>query len=194
MKIIGGGDHGWGQKYCQLNGRVGGFRQWLFNDGMLFGDVLCWWSESLKNRSTPHEGIDLFSYQGLSVQGNLSHIMVGDNVPALIGGQVVAICHDFLGQSVFIAVEPTIILVMAHLEISVYIGSVVQFGTVVGQISPGNKVVPGHLHVSILEVKDVETLLSPALSWPYLLANKECNFVNPLSCLAIKGLLEKHID
>ena len=78
--------------------RLDGFKEWVFEPGMQFGEKSKWWGGG--ERTTPHEGIDLLNYR--DADGNTIKINPGMKIPAIFKGTVTAIKEDFLGKSIFI--------------------------------------------------------------------------------------------
>ncbi len=147
---------------------------------MGYGDLEFWWSGLPKKRPRVHEGIDFFCYEDR--RGRI-HSLARILVPAPCGGEVVALCPDFLGQSLFLRVDQPnshrTIVVLSHLASHVEVGQRVEQGEVVGRIVETQGAVPGHLHVSFLRGDDQD--LPAKLSWPALLGQQRLRFIRPFS-------------
>lgn len=156
------------------------FRRWLFQSGMGYGDLEFWWSGLPKKRPRAHEGIDFFCYE--DSRGRI-HSLAQILVPAPCAGEVVAVCPDFLGQSLFLRVDHPkshrCIVVLAHIASHLHVGQRVEQGDVAGRVvgTPGE--VPPHLHVSLLLGDERD--LPAKLSWPALLDQQRLRFVRPFS-------------
>ena len=57
-----------------------------------------WWGDFL-HRPSAHEGVDITYYRDLKT-GRIHHFSDAIKVPAMADGTVLAICHDFLGQTI----------------------------------------------------------------------------------------------
>ncbi len=155
-----------------------GFLSWFFELGMNYSDKEYWWPSYRQKRPVSHEGIDFFWY----VDGHGQKRPLGQaKVPCPCDGKVLALCEDFLGQSVFILnADPAgkvDLFAVAHIIPSVRIGQRVKCGDLVGVIAPGQGRVPGHLHVSALYGDWHD--LPRQLTWPALNKQKGLHFVNP---------------
>ena len=80
--------------------RLDGFKQWLFQPGMLFLARQQWWGRE-RPRPTLHEGLDLCWYEDM--EGRRRALDQTTVIPAPFAGTVVKISRDFLGQSIFLA-------------------------------------------------------------------------------------------
>jgi hypothetical protein len=86
----------------------------------------------------------------------------GIKVSCLASGEIVSICDDFLGKSVFVRGESSslgsIVAVHAHILPKGRRGDLVVTGEEIGMIAPTDGSVPAHLHLSLFR-------FSPALPW-----------------------------
>ena len=75
-----------------------GFYEWCFSSGMLFNDLDKWWDpKSLRVKH--HEGVD---FQFFKDKEGRNHCLKTETaVPVMFDGEVVQICNDFLGKSIF---------------------------------------------------------------------------------------------
>jgi hypothetical protein len=135
--------------------QLDGFKEWVFEPGMLFGEKAKWWGGG--ERTTPHEGIDLLNYR--DADGNTIKINPGMKIPAIFKGTVTAIKEDFLGKSIFIRHpqyhETKMIMFTAygHTEPKkdLFPGSPVKVNEIIGSVAGGQQrrtKISGHLHIS----------------------------------------------
>jgi hypothetical protein len=153
------------------------FRRWRLKPGMAFGADHFWWPAAGKKRPRPHEGIDFFCYEDTRKR---VHYLAGGLVPCPCHGEVVGLCPDFLGHSVFVRAAGPCgpgIYVLAHVAPSVDLGQIVAPGQGVGTVAAGTGRVPGHLHVSLLGGGPGD--LPAQLSWPALLAQEKLQWQRP---------------
>jgi murein DD-endopeptidase MepM/ murein hydrolase activator NlpD len=154
------------------------FREWIFQPGMAFGDSIFWWETQQKKRPRSHEGIDFFCYED---SDGRSHYLDQSLVPAPCAGRVVALCEDFLGQSVFVTNDQengsASIYVLAHINAHVQVGQKLKQGDVVGQVGSAQGQVPAHLHVSLI-LGNWRYVPVP-LSWKDLIAQQKLQFSQP---------------
>ncbi|MCK9296822.1 MAG: M23 family metallopeptidase [Desulfobulbaceae bacterium] len=148
--------------------------------GMDFLDRGKWWVGG-EWRCRPHEGVDVVCWADDA--GEKHFLGEGIKVPCLLAGEILAICDDFLGQSVFVRGDGgslgDIVAVHAHILTKVRLGDRVVAGEEIGMIAPGNGPVPAHLHLSLLR-------FSPALpwagiGWKHLNACDRSLFLNPFA-------------
>lgn len=147
-----------------------GFQAWHWQQGMLFAADRNWWGAAAL-RPRPHEGLDLSTF--INSQGDVVSLAAGALIPALFGGQVVAIFADFLGQSILVAHqqqqgEGRWHSLYAHVvpEPGVAVGSHWEEGAPLARIAKSVKSgVPAHLHLSTLWLSGA---LDEGLSWPKL--------------------------
>ena len=136
--------------------------------GMDFRDREKWWNRGEK-RCRPHEGVDIVCCEDDA--GKRHFLREGIKVPCLTSGEIVSICDDFLGKSVFVRGESrsrgSIVAVHAHILPKVRRGDLVVTGEEIGMIAPTNGSVPAHLHLSLFR-------FSPAVPW----ADIDWNYLN----------------
>lgn len=127
--------------------------------GMDFGDREKWWTRGGK-RCRAHEGVDVVC--GEDGAGERHFLGEGIKVPCLTSGEIIAICDDFLGQSVWVRGKSrslgSIVAVHAHILPKGRLGDHVGRGAEIGMIAPAEGEVPAHLHLSLLR-------FNPALPW-----------------------------
>jgi len=145
---------------AHLNGKRGqAVKNIILLPGMDFLDQEKWWVRGAW-RCRPHEGVDVVCCADDA--GEKCFLGEGLKVPCLISGEIVAICDDFLGKSVFVRGEGcslgNIVAVHAHILTEVRLGDRVVTGEEIGMIAPTNGVVPAHLHLSLFR-------FSPGLPW-----------------------------
>ncbi len=154
------------------------FDRWLFQPGMAYGDVGFWWPMSQEKRPRPHEGIDFFCYED---RRGRRHSLTLRSVPAPCGGEVIGLCPDFLGHSVFLRPDHSAdqggVYILAHISPQVSVGQIMKQGDVVGRVAAARGETPAHLHVSFLlgDWRD----LPGELNWPGLLGQEKLRFVRP---------------
>lgn len=159
----------------------------LLFKGMEYDSKHKWWPDH-GVRPTCHEGIDICYYgQREKVTGQLS---LSTLLPVIEAGKVIAICSDFLGQSVFVEHkrEKNCRFVSAYAHIipqdAICIGHDLAEGGVVGTIADtaGRKNrMPAHLHLTLMRAP---LTVSPELYDWNLLCERECvELLNPLSYL-----------
>lgn len=159
-----------------------GFQAWHWQRGMLFAADCNWWGAAAL-RPRPHEGLDLSTF--INSQGAVVSLAAGALVPALFGGQVVAIFADFLGQSILVAHqqqqgEGRLHSLYAHVvaEPEVAVGSHWEGGTPLARIAKSVKTgVPAHLHLSTLWLSGA---LEEGLSWAKITRVPAIDWCDPL--------------
>lgn len=154
--------------------------------GMDFLDQQKWWTKGGR-RSRPHEGVDLVFWS--DEHGKRHFLRAGLKVACLISGEIVAICDDFLGKSVFVRGNDRsyrdIVAIHAHILPIGRVGDRLSTGEEIGIIAPATGVVPAHLHLSML--RDSPALSKEEMNWQYLNRCEMNRFLNPF----IKGNLEE---
>jgi hypothetical protein len=80
--------------------RMDGFKSWVFHPGMRFQALKKWWGDQ-GYRATPHEGLDLYSFEDAG--GRLMTVDQHTQIPAAFAGRIVKIHRDFLGKSVYMS-------------------------------------------------------------------------------------------
>ncbi|MBI5559483.1 MAG: hypothetical protein HY885_17815 [Deltaproteobacteria bacterium] len=139
----------------------------MFLPGMAFGDREKWWAPG-ETRSSPHEGVDLYCYR--AADGKDHFLRAGMKVPHLISGKVIAICRDFLGNSVFVmgadGLFGSLLAVYGHIAARDICGDMVYKGDEAGVIASSTGAVPSHLHLSLLKIPAEFSVEN--LDWKYL--------------------------
>lgn len=166
-----------------------GFQNWALLPGMLFGADRLWWGAG-GPRPRPHEGVDLKDF----VDGGGESVTLGEGgmIPALFGGQVVAIFADLLGHSIMVAHplqqgESRLHSIYAHVEVEpgVALGQQCAAGEIIGRIAKmRNSGVPAHLHLSTFWLSGV---LVEALSWSKLGRATNILWCDPLQFIRGSG-------
>ncbi|MCB2181182.1 MAG: M23 family metallopeptidase [Desulfobulbaceae bacterium] len=169
-----------GQLILEINGkRAGDFKNWFFMPGMGFEDCEKWWGGG-GMRVRPHEGVDLCCYEDR--KGERLFLSEQTRIPSISSGEIVAICKDFLGHTVFVKNGEEdfgeIIIAYAHIQPYCQLGDFVQTGDPVGEIcaTTREKILP-HLHLSLL--LPPPELKYKDLNWQYLNNCKKDIFLNP---------------
>jgi len=148
--------------------------------GMGFGALEKWWSRN-EMRCRPHEGVDILCFD--DGRRNKHFLGPGGKVPCLLTGEIIAICDDFLGQSVFVKGEDAslgdIIAVHAHILPQGRCGNRSVVGTEIGVVAPGKGSVPPHLHLSLLMLPPEFSMTD--LHWEFLNQCGQELFLNPFS-------------
>lgn len=172
---------------------LAGLKNFNFYPGMLFRSRDKWWPDS-GIRPTRHEGIDICYYTDSA--GKEQKFTPRISIPLMASGTIFAICHDFLGQSLFIdhGVYGSLrfLSVYAHIvqHRHLRIGLKVQAGEVVGVVADtaGRKNrMPAHLHISLMKIP--QTVSFEVLDWNYICNSANVELVDPLSmmrCEAVK--------
>ena len=136
---------------AEVNKKKNSLRKILFLPGMGFGDTQEWWAEKAC-RIRPHEGVDIGCYEDF--RGNRHFFTEGTKIPALFSGEIVSVCDDFLGKTLFIEThdsrDDVLIMAYAHIASHLTCGIEVDRADVLGVIAPGSDRVHAHLHVSLL--------------------------------------------
>ena len=183
------------QAISQVNGLVNGQAnglgnnrkvQWLFHCGMLFSSKDKWWGD-FKFRHCPHEGIDITYYRT-----NPDEIHSFDDsikVPAMDDGFILNICDDFLGQTLVVEHENSIvfnrriIFAYAHIipEKNLKVGHNIKKKDVIARVCDTNRnpQLPPHLHFSCFEV--LKKVPPEHLNWDLFSKNLEVNLIHPVS-------------
>ena len=167
------------QHLIRTNGLdIQGFQSWAFSPGMLFRTPDKWWGDR-GTRTSPHEGIDLRLFRGRG--DDIRCLDVGTKIPSPCDGEVVGICADFLGTSIFLIHGPAgddeaLCTIFGHTEpkSGLRVGTTVAEGDVIATIADAGRrstAVPTHLHISFgrkseavpYSTLDWETLSDPAI-------------------------------
>jgi murein DD-endopeptidase MepM/ murein hydrolase activator NlpD len=130
-----------------------GFKYWIFDRGMLFGDCIEWWGDCSRRR-TVHEGIDFA--KGCRPGSGISCIPEGIAVRSIADGEAVTMLDDFIGKTVVVR-HPSITrpngdvfhTLLSHIQpLITKMGSITK-GQVIGKVGKLTNVrVPAHLHLT----------------------------------------------
>jgi murein DD-endopeptidase MepM/ murein hydrolase activator NlpD len=140
-------------EWLKLLTEESGFKYWIFNRGMLFGDCIEWWGDCSRRR-TAHEGIDFA--KGFQPGSGISCIPEGLAVRSIADGEVTAMLDDFLGKTVVVR-HPSITspngdvfhTLLSHIQPLITKMGPMAKGQVIGKVgSLKNGRVPIHLHLT----------------------------------------------
>lgn len=175
-------------RYCHFLERVNpaltGIEKFYLYPGMEFQSEVKWWPDS-GVRPTLHEGIDFCYYRNSS--GEEFVFTPEIRVPVMAAGQVVAICQDYLGQTVFLDHlydSPLRFLsIYAHMVPSkdLQAGQRVSAGEIIGEVADtaGRKNrMPTHLHLSIMQVD--KEVVPEHFTWDLICNSERGSLLNPL--------------
>ena len=135
----------------------GGFKRWIFCQGMLFNSPDKWWGDH-GLRDYPHEGIDFCLYRDSSYR--IHRINEKTRIPVLQDGVVKAMLKDYLGIAIIIEHEHAgsntgrLLFIYAHTKphLGIETGLFVKEGDIIGTLADtGNSssnIIP-HLHLSL---------------------------------------------
>ncbi|MBU0964922.1 MAG: M23 family metallopeptidase [Proteobacteria bacterium] len=162
-----------------LNGKSGkDIKNIILLPGMDFRGREKWWARG-EWRCRPHEGVDVVCCEDDA--GEEQFLGEGTKVPCLLSGEIVALCDDFLGKSVFVRGEGysfgDFVAVHAHILTKVRPGDRVVTGEEIGVIAPANGTVPAHLHLSLFRFST--ELPWGDIDWQYLNSCDLSIFLNP---------------
>ncbi|MCK9375180.1 MAG: M23 family metallopeptidase [Syntrophobacterales bacterium] len=171
--------------------RLGDFKEWLFQPGMLFQSLEKWWGGG-GLRPGHHEGLDLYSFA--DVRGRIKILDQHIRIPAAFSGRIVKIDPDFLGKSIFIKHEifsgsgRQLYSAYGHtapLE-ALTVGQTVVEGEIIAIISggPGRKTaIAPHLHITFAWMP--ASLDPDRLTWENLGHDPAITLIDPLSVLSL---------
>jgi hypothetical protein len=166
-----------------------GFHEWIFHPEMLFGFNNKWWWDYGK-RDISHEGLDLCYYR--TGKGDIKHLDENTKVPLMFNGQVVKVCDDFLGESVFVRHDlyhsdiNRLYTIYGHIKPGkdIYQGKRLDEGDVIGKLANKKSraaMIPYHLHISAAWISD--SLNQENLGWQILQNTSMVKLLNPLDIL-----------
>ncbi len=169
---------------------------WVFYPGMLFKEIRTWWPP-LKNRTHPHEGIDLCFYSDDT--DSISMIRPNMLVPALMDGTVVKIAPDFLGQT--ISIQHAVQDDEGRSLYGLY-GHVVPLDTVsegctvtggepfagVADAEQKGAPMPSHLHITIAWID--ERCPPEDVSWNSVKCDSRIEMIDPLTLIDLPATLK----
>ena len=167
------------------------FKQWIFLPGMLFNSLDKWWGDQGR-RATPHEGLDLCSFE--EVNGSIKNLGLHTKIPAAFAGEIVKIAPDFLGKSIYISHAifddrgRQLYSAYGHTAPldSLQIGSRVAEGETIAVISDlsGKKLaILPHVHITFAWIP--APVADHNLSWDKLGKNPDMTLIDPLSVLGM---------
>ncbi|NOX33467.1 MAG: M23 family metallopeptidase [Deltaproteobacteria bacterium] len=174
----------------RLNGLARGMEnnskvQWLFHPGMLFSSMDKWWKD-FRPRQSAHEGIDITYYRRRPDE--LCCFGASIKVPAMDDGMILNICDDFLGKSLVVEHENSIlfntriIFAYAHVmpEKGFKRGDIIQKEEVIARVgnTGKNPRLPPHLHFSCFEVPG--HVKARDLNWELFSKSFDVNIIHPL--------------
>ena len=164
-----------------------GYGSLLFFPGMLFESRQKWWGRG-GMRDQSHEGVDICFFADAC--GKRFRLDETIRIPAAFDGQVVRIIPDFLGSTVILAhqTEETgafLFILYAHIrpDAGLCKGRHLSAGQTFAAIAPplANKVMPPHLHLSMMDARSTPQLES--LDWPLLNGLDRSRFMDPLEMI-----------
>ncbi|MCK5100698.1 MAG: M23 family metallopeptidase [Desulfobacteraceae bacterium] len=166
--------------------------EWIFHHGMLFLSPHTWWQsrETPKSdkRKTPHEGIDILFFKDRNKQ--IQNLGTNTLIPAATDGEVINICHDFIGKSIVVRhnisfmQQLDLIFVYAHIlpDSMIKVGTALKQGDIIATIAKTEKektTLPPHLHFSVIEIP--ENTPAKNLNWElFSHTASKLNLINPL--------------
>ncbi len=183
---------GFSEYIVGCNGLGGRFEEWFFYPGMLFNASDRWWGGGGR-RDRPHEGLDLCLYRDRC--GEKHRLDETTEIPVIYSGEIIRICDDFLGQSIFVGHDTydgngnRLYTVYGHTIPlrGIDRGKAVSEGSIIATIAGvkrGKATVPSHLHISIAWIP--ETLPSKMLNWKTIDDRRMVNLLDPLKVIACK--------
>ena len=169
-----------------------GFKQWIFFSGMLFQNFSKWWRSGI-NRINFHEGIDFCFFEDKS--GKYHSLNKDIVVPVMYNGEIVYVCEDFLGKSIFVKHRSykkrgkILYSIYAHTNQTLRIGlpNTVNEGdkiATIADIKKKNSKISAHLHISTIWLPDKFPV--EMLNWKALSKFESSSFCDPLSFIDCK--------
>ena len=165
------------------------FKEWSFRPGMLFNAKETWWGDA-GARTTPHEGLDIAFFK--TAASDMCPLPEGAKVPSIFDGEVVKVCEDFLGKSIFVR-HQTLRMGTSHLftiyghtqpRQSFEPGMQIAEGDIIATVADARvkgAPMPSHLHVSLAWIPD--SLSPEMLSWKYIGGRRGLVLLDPLKVL-----------
>jgi hypothetical protein len=166
------------------NPALSGVEKYYLYPGMEFKSIEKWWPDS-GVRPTPHEGVDFCYYRKRS--GEEFFFTPEIRIPAMTEGVIVAVCQDYLGQTVFLDHRydsPLRFLSMyAHMvpRTDLQPGQRIRAGEVLGTVADttGRKNrMPAHLHLSLIQVD--KKVAPDEFSWDLICNSERDSLLDPL--------------
>lgn len=188
----------YGEYFLKCNGmQGGGFFEWVFDPGMLFGSLEKWWGGG-GFRENPHEGLDMALFRDGG--GQIRGLVAGTVVPALYEGEVVRVGEDYLGESVYICHEiddgygRTLHTIYGHIRPGDHIRRSVRVGAgeVLGSVAdPGlrERKAPAHLHITAAWIPG--SLPPERMTWRAIGALGQGALLNPLDLMACRNAVQE---
>jgi hypothetical protein len=177
--------------YLLANNRaeMAGFKEWLFQPGMLFNSLETWWGEK-KPRAAPHEGLDLCCFTDAT--GQIKGLDKNIKIPATFAGKIVKIDRDFLGKSIYLSHEifssdgRQLYTAYGHTKplAAMQVGKVVEEGEIIAAVAAGpgkSPKIPPHLHLTLVWIP--VSLPRDRLNWQNLGADRTIRLIDPRSIL-----------
>ncbi|TAN42886.1 MAG: M23 family metallopeptidase [Nitrospirae bacterium] len=167
-----------------------GFKEWVFEPGMLFGARDKWWGDRAQ-RDRPHEGVDVCLYRNIA--GDVIALPCGSLVPVLYDGEVVSIIADFLGRTIFVRHQQygrdgqDLYTVYGHVNPSAGLckGMLIRAGAVIADIPAKSSKRSGllpHLHISVALISS--TCDADTLGWEIMRDPAFVRLLDPLLTVA----------
>ena len=164
-----------------------GFKEWIFCPGMLFNAERKWWGDR-GERSSDHEGLDLFLYRNNA--GQILRLDEKTEIPAIYDGTVVRVINDFLGRSIFmehgLQGNSRLITAFGHTAPlkGIEAGSRVKEGDIIATIAkiidPKAKIAP-HLHITAGWISgDLEY---ETLDWETISNSEKIRLIDPVDII-----------
>jgi len=165
------------------------FKEWSFRPGMLFSAKDRWWGDG-GARTTPHEGLDIAFFK--TATSDMCRLPEGAKVPAIFDGEVVKICRDFLGKSIFVKHKTIgmgtshLVTIYGHTEPRCAVEPAAQIaeGDIIATVAAAaakGVPVPSHLHISLAWIPD--SLSLQRLGWEDIGNQKGLVLLDPLPVL-----------
>lgn len=171
----------------RVNSTLNNYKKVVYYEGMEFNSRMKWWPDD-GVRPTMHEGVDICYV--LSGDYSVHQLPLSTRLPVIVSGEVVAICDDFLGRTVFVTVrrEASKQLVTAYAHIipreEIVIGKKLLAGDIIGAMADttGRKNrMPSHLHLTFLEVSI--DIVPAKFTWDLLCQRNEATLLDPMTFL-----------
>ncbi len=141
------------REWLKLLAAESGFKHFVFQTGMLFGDCIEWWGDRNRRR-TVHEGLDFA--EGFNPDKEVRSIPEATPVRAIADGIRVSILDDFLGKTVVVK-HPVFTnehgdvfyTLYSHIQPVDESSGSVKKGQLLGRVNKSTRArTPGHLHLT----------------------------------------------
>jgi murein DD-endopeptidase MepM/ murein hydrolase activator NlpD len=167
------------------------FKEWSFRPGMLFNAKYKWWGDA-GARTSPHEGLDIGFFR--TATSEICSLPEGAKVPAIFDGEVVKVCEDFLGKSIFVRHQTLrmgtspLFTIYGHTKPCPSIDPAMKIaeGDVIATVADAGAKgvsVPSHLHISLAWIPD--GLPPEVLDWKYIGERSGLVLLDPLTVLGL---------